>query len=268
MLCPWYAVAPAASNSVSAVRNYSEPVRGISGGEPSFRADDGSADPAVSGALEAYAAGQGSEHAALAALAISRLLVPVVAHAQAADGEDAAAGDKHSEMALPTLIGMDGRRAIPAFTCVAAMQRWRRDARPVPAAAQQVWQAATEDSCAVVIDVGGPVPLAVEGARLVALARGEEAPELWADPDVRDAVAGALSDELDVAEFGLHPGGDEDSDAGEGGAGEDMVIELHLAPGQASADVSGLAARVAAAVADRLGGRLRRGVAIWLSAGR
>ena len=46
-----------------------------------FGADDGSADPAAAAALAAFAAGTGSEHAALTSLAGVRLLVPVVAAA-------------------------------------------------------------------------------------------------------------------------------------------------------------------------------------------
>ena len=41
--------------------------------------DDGGPDPRAAAALSAFAAGQGSEHAALSALAGARLLVPVVA---------------------------------------------------------------------------------------------------------------------------------------------------------------------------------------------
>src|SRR6185437_10985047 len=85
-------------------------------------------------------------------------------------------GEKASDMAMPTLIGLDGRRAVPAFTSLQSMNRWQSDARPVPVAALAVWQTACADSAAVVIDVAGPVPFAVEGARLAALARGEEAP--------------------------------------------------------------------------------------------
>src|SRR5215472_5909214 len=100
---------------------------GISGGNPAFRDDDGSADPAVTAALAEFGAGQGSEAAALAALAGSRLLVPVVAVLAGQlesgtgpiPGEAGQAGaEKASEMAMPTLIGEDGRRAIPAFTSV------------------------------------------------------------------------------------------------------------------------------------------------------
>jgi SseB protein N-terminal domain len=247
-------------------------VPGISGTDPASSADGGGADARVTEALRAFWAGQGGEHDALAALAESRLLVPVVAVPVVAvpgtqAGDDigqpahqppgAAAGEKVSEMAMPTLIGMDGRRAIPAFTCLASLQAWQADARPVPAQAAKVWQAAVADSCAVVIDVAGPVPLAVEGVRLDALARGEQAPPPCADSDVRDVVAGVLEGELAVAGFELRPGGQD----------HDLVIALTLSE-QASrrdaADPADLAAGVGNAVMARLGGRLRRGIAIWL----
>ena len=51
-------------------------------------------------------------------------------------------GERGAEMSLPTLIGHDGRAAIPAFTSLEAMARWRPTARPVPAQASQVWQVA------------------------------------------------------------------------------------------------------------------------------
>ncbi len=250
----------------------------ITGGDPAFRHDDGSADPAVTIALDAFAAGACGEAAALAALAGSRLLVPVVAvPADLLDQDDredqddrhgadrragerargragGQAGENATEMAMPTLIGLDGRRAVPAFTCLESMRCWQPGARPVPVAAAQVWQAAASDGCAVVVDVGGPVPIAVEGARLAALARGEQAPELCSDPDVHDIVAGVLAGELAVAGFELRPG---DAD-------RDLTIALTLAPDSAGRDVTELAAQVGGAVMERLGARLRRGVAIWL----
>ena len=48
-------------------------------GGQQFRGDHGAADPRVTAALAAYHAGQGSEQAALGALAAARLLVPVIA---------------------------------------------------------------------------------------------------------------------------------------------------------------------------------------------
>ena len=99
----------------------------IIGADPAFRDDDGSADPAVTAALTAYAAGAGSEHAVLTALAGARLLVPVVAVLADPAGHATPAGpgpdqpdrsEQAAEMAMPTLVGTDGRRAIPAFTSV------------------------------------------------------------------------------------------------------------------------------------------------------
>ena len=164
----------------------------LGGGESPFRDDDGSADPAAAAALAAFGAGLGSEHAALTALASSRLLVPVVAVLAAAEARErgggtgvrrgssgrpgAGRGDHGSEMSLPTLIGRDGRPAIPVFTCLDALARWDKRARPVPAQASLVWRAAVDGSCAVVVDIAGPVPLAVEGARLAALADSQAGP--------------------------------------------------------------------------------------------
>src|SRR5258706_12149103 len=229
--------------------NYSGAVLRISGPDPSFR-DDGSADRGVTEALQAFAASRGSEQAALTALASSRLLVPVVAVLAERSGP----AEKASEMAMPTLIGLDGRRAIPAFTCLDSMRGWRADARPVAAAADRVWQAAAADCCAVIIDVAGPVPLAVEGARLAALAQGQPVPAPCTDSDVHEIVTDVLAGQLAVAAFELRPGGPE----------HDLVIALTLSGQSAGHDVADLAAGLGNAVMARLGGRLRRGIAIFL----
>ena len=222
-------------------------------GGPQFRYDHGDPDPQVTAALAAYQAGRGSEQAALTALAGARLLVPVVAvlaDGPAAAGEKAE-GDKNSEMVLPTLIGNDGRPAVLAFTGVGALARWRRDARPVPAEAARVWHAAVTDGCAVVIDVAGPVPLAVEGARLAALAARQPVPPAHEDPDVRAEVEAAVAAEPLITGFGLAAGTEE-----EGAGATDLAVRLHLAAGDWQPAVN----RAASRVAVRLAGRLRRGV--------
>jgi hypothetical protein len=196
-------------------------VRSLNAAESQFAGDDGAADPAVLAALTAYAAGQGSEHAALNALASSRLLVPVVAvlteeasgDTEPADAsETGAAGDgpgsglrreKSTEMALPTLIGRDGRAAVLAFTSLDALTRWRPDARPVAVPAARAWQAGAEEASAVVIDVAGPVPVTVDGARLAALAAGRPAPLPHQDPDVLAALHAALGNEPLIVQASL-----------------------------------------------------------------
>ena len=98
-------------------------------------------------------------------------------------------------MALPTVIGGDGRAALPAFTSAASLARWRPGARPVPVPAAQVWQSGASDASAVVIDIAGPVPFAVDGARLAALAQGRPAPLPHEDPDVTALAREALAAE-------------------------------------------------------------------------
>jgi hypothetical protein len=241
-------------------------------GGQQFRGDRGAADPLLTAALAAYQVGQVSEQAALTALAEARLLVPVIAvlgHGAPADGAPADGaptaprGDKDSEMVLPTLIGRDGRPAVLAFTGLDALVRWRPDARPMPAEADRVWRAAVADGCAVVIDVAGPVPLAVEGARLAALAAGQPVPLPYDDPDVRAEVQGAIAAEPVIAGFSLAPGRDD---------GPDLTVTLHLArTGPAARPARdqnwGPAVnRAAADLAARLGTRLRRGIEVIVAA--
>ena len=219
-------------------------------GGQQFRRDDGAADPRVAEALAAYLEGNGSEQAALVALSAARLLVPVVA--VLADGSvpahgGRAQGDKNSEMVLPTLIGQDGRPAVLAFTCLDALARWRPNARPVPAESDRVWRAAVADGCAVVIDVAGPVPLAVEGARLAALAAGQPVPSLREDADVRAEVEAAVGSEPAIAGFSL---------AASSADGTDLAIRLILA----TRDWQPVVDRAANSIAGRLAGRLRRGI--------
>jgi hypothetical protein len=252
-------------------------------GESPFRDDHGSAEPRVAAALAAFGSGQGSEHAALTALASSRLLVPIVAVAAGSDGEPQRpgrpepdgerqspghtrpdgerqspghtrpdGGDSGAEMSLPTLVGRDGRRAIPAFTCSQSLAMWRRQARPVPEPAAQVWRAAAEDACAVIVDVAGPVPIAIDGARLAALADGRPVPLPHQDPDVLAAVRAAGANQPAIT--GLSAAAADD--------GSDLQINVTLADGCAAVAGQEAARRLGAEVMASLGGRLRRGIAV------
>lgn len=240
--------------------------------------DDGTADPLLAAALQAMAAGTGGEHDVLLALAGTRLLVPVVALApDPADpagpaagglaaggtGRGTAVGDdvgdgstagpgavltKDGEMALPTIVGPDGRTAVPAFTCIAALSGWRADARPVPVPAAAVCVAALDEgAAAVVVDIAGPVTYPVEGARLVALAGGDEPSPPHRDPDVLAAVYRAASAEPDVARTAVRPA---DADA-------DFTVHVDLHP---DADAAAIAARIEQRLAPTLAGRLPRGI--------
>ena len=228
-------------------------------GDSPFRDDHGSAEPRVAAALAAFGSGQGSEHAALTALAGSRLLMPIVAVAAGSDGEPQEpgharpdGGDSSAEMSLPTLVGHDGRRAIPAFTCSQALAMWRQQARPVPAFAAQVWRAAAQDACAVIVDVAGPVPIAIDGARLAALADGRPVPQPHEDPDVLAAVRAAGAGQPAIAGLSVAAPAD----------GGDLQINVTLTSGCAAQAGQEAAGRLGADVMARLGGRLRRGIAV------
>jgi len=228
----------------------------LSPGGQQFRGDDGSADAAVTTALAGYATGAGSEHAALTALAAARLLVPVVSVlTEAGEHADEHGGDKSSEMALPTLIGNDGRPAIIAFTGLDALSRWRSDARPIPAEAGRVWRAAVADGCAVVIDLAGPVPLAIEGARLAALAQGQPVPYPHQDPDVLAEVEAVVAAHPAITGARLAPGG-----AGLSAEPADLSVEFTVTAD--AGDWEQAVRRAAEQIATRLGRRLTRGIEI------
>lgn len=216
--------------------------------------DRGHADPNVTATLSAFHQALATEHEALLAVASARLLVPVVAMLSfppRASVDEATGAEKESEMALPTLIGNDGRAAIIAFTGLETMTRWRPDARPVPTPATRVWHAAVAEGQAVVLDVAGPVPLVVEGARLEALAAGEAPPLPHEDPDVRAVIEQAVAAEPAVMECALAP-------ATQGG---DLAVRIRVATA-ADADAARRAAEV---IAARLSARFRRGIELSVS---
>ncbi|HEY3530352.1 MAG TPA: SseB family protein [Nocardioides sp.] len=142
--------------------------------DPGFAGDVGTADPALSAALAAYAADPARHLEVFTALQGARLLVPVVAILGESEVDDAGlAHDKTSDMATALLIGRDGRKALLAFTGLEALAAWRPDARPVPVtAALAAHSALQEGAAALVVDVAGPTTYAVEDDLLDGLARG------------------------------------------------------------------------------------------------
>ncbi|MFC4057027.1 SseB family protein [Planomonospora corallina] len=140
--------------------------------QPLVPGDDGTGDAAVTSALAAFSAGTAEATEVIAALSGARLLVPVVALLTSSEvGEHGLRQEKESEMALPKLVGNDGREAVLAFTGAESLKLWRPDARPIQATTPQVCQAAAaEGVAAVVVDVAGPVPFVIEGGVLAAFA--------------------------------------------------------------------------------------------------
>ncbi|MFS7877219.1 SseB family protein [Streptomyces asiaticus] len=254
--------------------------------DPGFSGDDGSADPRLTAALAAWADDRSAEPEVLAALTEARLLVPVVAilgeaevvefeprasveggggrraeskprEASVEGGGGRRAGglrrDKTSDMAVPTLQAPDGRRALPAFTSLETLARWRPDARPVAVPLRQALEAtAHEKADTLVLDLAGPVPYQLTGPALLALAEGRTSADPLADPAVTEAVRTVLAAEPEVVRAHLAPAADADG-----------MLALALTP---EAPARETAHRVAGALAadEVLRARLVRGLTLAL----
>ncbi|MFC8192940.1 SseB family protein [Cellulomonas sp. NPDC057328] len=163
---------------------------------------DGSADVALTAVLARHAAGTADLGEVVAALAPTRVLVPVLAELEVADVVEhdghAHTVDKEASAGVVALRTPDGRTALPVFTGVDALRRWRADARPVPSdVPRAALSAVAEGWEVVVVDPAGPVPVALPRTAVEALARGET----WrpavvggvVDAEVAAAVAAALA---------------------------------------------------------------------------
>ena len=150
-----------------------------------FPDDQGLADPAARRAMAA-ALSDGDVTAYLRAVAVlcgTRLLVPVLATAtRTGQTVGGLTSDKEAEMSVVMLQAPDGRRALLAFTGLDALRAWQPAARPVPVTLDRAAQTAqAEGVSALLVDVAGPHPLAVEAEVLASLAAGRRLVETAPD---------------------------------------------------------------------------------------
>lgn len=216
--------------------------------------DDGTADPALTAALAAWAENREAVGPVLEALGGARLLVPVVAVLGEVEEDEGGSGlrrEKTSDMAVPTLQAGD-RRALPAFTSTASLARWDPQARPVAVPLHQALQAAAHEKAdTVVLDLAGPVAFEVTGSALLALAEGRTSADPLDDPAVTSAVRDAVAAEPAVLRAHLGPGR------------ADGTLALVLAADADPAEAAGRVARSLAA-SEVLRARLVRGLDLAL----
>ncbi|MGV8976426.1 MAG: SseB family protein [Cellulomonas sp.] len=153
-----------------------------------FAGDDGSCDPRLSAVLAAHGHGECSVADVVAALAGSRVLVPMLAALEAVDvvevGDRQHTIDKEASAGIVALQAPDGRTALPVFSSVAAMTTWRPDARPVPSdIARAALSAVTEQWELIVLDPGGPTTVLIPRPAVWALAQQQT----WQPAVVRSA---------------------------------------------------------------------------------
>jgi SseB protein N-terminal domain len=165
--------------------------------------------------------------------------------------------EKAAEVMLATIKGSDGRIALPAFTSLDALSRWKAGARPVPASTQRVCAGAlSEGADLVVIDPAGPATVELSGAVLWALAEGRAMVPLADDLAVIGAIRDATED-MARAFSGtfLQPGADQSTD---------LVIQLVARAGADPAELREAAAELASRLAADpiMRSRVDRGVQI------
>lgn len=210
-----------------------------------FAGDDGSADAALAAVLTAHAADPvevGIERV-VDVLATARVLVPVVAGLEV--GDVTAEGlhvDKEASAAVVALQAPDGRTALPVFTSVGSMARWRDDARPVAAEAARAATSALQEGWEVlVLDPAGPVSVVVPRPAVRALASGTR----W-DPAVRAGAVAPVVRRAVAALTGVEHV--RTADAVPGRSAEVAVV-LGLRPGLDRSRLDGVLARVNAFLA-------------------
>lgn len=201
-----------------------------------FDGDTGEADAALVRAL----AEPLDEVALMTAVAAARLLVPIVAEPVSVDTSGEHAVEKQTDMAAVTLVAPDGTRALPVFSSMAAIAAWDAGARPVPVTAARAAQAAVSERCDVmVVDLAGPLTVALRPSMVWALAQQREWLPAHEDETVRRAVANAVREQDAVLAHEIGPGA-----PGEGV----LRVTLQLVPGL---DADAVQA-VATAVGERL----------------
>lgn len=158
--------------------------------------EDGRPDPGLETALAAWATDPcaATEAQVLAALCGARVFVPVTATSTAEHVEPGTGlrAESSAEMAVLTIVGSGGGRALPAFLNAGGPVAFRPGARPVPLPGPQACAAALQDGAvAVLVDPSGAA-FALTGPALAEVAAGR-VPIVGTALSTRLAVA-ALTD--------------------------------------------------------------------------
>lgn len=211
-----------------------------------FAGDAGRADPALAAALVS-----GELTDVVAALRSARVLVPVLARVEAEAVAHGLRVDKEASTGVVALRAPDGRTALPVFSDLERMSRWRAAARPVAAEGPRAAAAAVQEGWEVLVVDPADDAVLVPRPAVVALATG--APWLPAvvggrvDEDVRTALAAVVEAVPGVVQADVVPG-----------RRAEVAVVLRLAAGadRSAADTTvaaaGAALAASAVVRDRV----------------
>ena len=205
--------------------------------------DDGSADPALLAALTAFRAGEGDQVAVVDAYRSARLLIPLVAEkGDEGVGPTGLTVDKTQELSIVTVAAPDGRRVLPVFTSVAAMQRWDATARPVPAdGVRTALAAANDDTDLIVIDPTSETEFVLRRPAVWAIGQGRPWEPSYASPEVYRGLQESIGGELAVLDLSVAPGDPEARLRG-----PELVVRLQLIAGLEQSELDAVLQRLAA----------------------
>jgi hypothetical protein len=204
--------------------------------------DDGSADPALLAALEAFHAGVGDEASVVDAYRDARLLIPLLAQkGEEGVGPTGLVVDKTQELSIVTVAAPDGRAVLPVFTSVVTLGAWDAAARPVPAdGVRTALAAASDDTDLIVIDPASPTEFVIRRPAVWAIGKGEP----WEPPHLSPLVAAGFHEsvggELAVLDVHLEPG-----DPTARLRGPELTVHLELAAGLEESERDAILARLA-----------------------
>lgn len=213
--------------------------------------DDGSADPALLAALEAFGRGDGDASDIVAAYRNARLLIPLVA--EAGDLGVAPSGhtvDKTQELSIVTVAAPDGRRVLPVFTSVTALAAWDPTARPVPAdGVRTALSAAADDTELIVIDPASATEFVLRRPAVWAIGQGESWDPAHRSPEVFAGLQESIGGELGVLDLSVA-----DGDPSGRLRGPELIVRLHLVDGLDQSRLDAILQRLAArwAADDRI----------------
>lgn len=204
--------------------------------------DDGSADPALLAALVSFRAGESDARGVVDAYRDARLLIPLVAekgdHGIGAHGLEV---DKTQELSIVTVAAPDGRKVLPVFTSVTAMQAWDAAARPVPADGRRTaLAAASEDTELIVIDPASETEFVLRRPAVWAIAQGEPWEPAHTSPTIFTGLQQSISGELAVLDLAVEPG-----DPTGRLRGPELVVHLQLMSGLEQEELDAVLARIA-----------------------
>lgn len=214
-------------------------------------ADDGSADPALLGALTAFGAGTGTAAAVVEAYRTARLLIPLVARAgEVGIASSGHAVDKTQELSIVTVAAPDGRRVLPVFTSVASLSSWDGAARPVPAdGVRTALSAAADDTDLIVIDPGSATEFVLRRPAVWAIGQGQRWEPAHLSPEVFAGLQQSIGAELGVLDLSVA-----DGDPTGRLRGPELIVRLHLVDGLEQAELDAILQRLASrwAADDRI----------------